>query len=215
MLELRDVVVEQGANHFDWCFQLPKGQFLAITGGSGIGKSTLLNCLLGFVQPTQGAILWDDADLSSVSVQNRPFGILFQQNNLFDHLSVEKNLALGLSPSSRLSAEQKEQLLSYAERFQLSPLLKKKCTQLSGGEQQRVALARVFLQDKPVLLLDEPFSSLDPALRKEGLEWVKELKQEQNSTIIMVTHHLEEIHSAVDSILEGVSSQHWKQYPAR
>jgi thiamine transport system ATP-binding protein len=215
MLEVRNVRLQQGQDHFYWDFQLNAGQFMAITGGSGVGKTTLLNCLLGFAKADSGSVLWQGEDLVSVPVQHRPFGVLFQQHNLFEHLTVEKNLALGLSPSGRLSAEQKQKLQRYAQRFQISDLLKKKSTQLSGGQQQRIALARVFLQNKPVLLLDEPFSSLDPALRLEGLKWVSELKREQNTTVLMVTHHLAEIQNDVDIVMEGVSSQQWNQYPVR
>ncbi|MEJ2043006.1 MAG: ATP-binding cassette domain-containing protein [Reinekea sp.] len=215
MLEVRSVRLQQGQDHFYWDFQLNAGQFMAITGGSGVGKTTLLNCLLGFAKADSGSVLWQGEDLVSVPVQHRPFGVLFQQHNLFEHLTVEKNLALGLSPSARLSAEQKQKLQRYAQRFQISDLLKKKSTQLSGGQQQRIALARVFLQNKPVLLLDEPFSSLDPALRLEGLKWVSELKREQNTTVLMVTHHLAEIQNDVDIVMEGVSSQQWNQYPVR
>ena len=214
MLKVKQITCELGNTHFQWDFSVPESSFLAITGGSGIGKSTLLNVLLGFQSSTGGELYWQQQSLVNLDVHERPFGVLFQKDNLFEHLSVGKNLALGLSSSGRLSPEQNITLHVAAERFDIVELLTKKAHQLSGGQQQRVALARVFLQNKPVLLLDEPFSSLDPKLRQEGLLWLKELQREVGTTILMVTHHLPEIINQVDLVLEGVSSDHWKQYPA-
>ena len=215
MLDVQQLIARQSNEQFAWHFQLAAGQFMAVSGASGIGKSSLLNCLLGFIQPSAGRIYWCNEELTSRPVQQRPFSILFQQNNLFEHLTVAKNLALGLSPSGRLTDSQQQQVLRFAQRFQLTDQLNRKAVQLSGGQQQRVALARVFLQNKPVLLLDEPFSALDPAFREQGLTWVRELQKQQGTTIIMVTHHLNEVIDAADCVLEGISSQHWNQYPAR
>ncbi len=215
MLKIDSVRCQLATHRFEWSFRVPEGAFLAVTGGSGVGKSTLLNVLLGFQPIECGSMQWAGNDLSGLKVYERPFGVLFQKDNLFEHLSVEKNLALGLHPGAKLNGEQREQLWLAAERFQIQSILAQKAMRLSGGQQQRVALARVFLQNKPVLLLDEPFSSLDPGLRQEGLEWVSEMQKQQGTTVVMVTHHLDEIEPAVDSILEGVSSDCWKQYPAR
>lgn len=214
MLDVNQLTCSLEQHHFQWTFQLAEQSFLAVTGGSGVGKSSLLNALLGFLPHQSGSIQWRGQELSSLSVSERPFGVLFQKDNLFEHLSVEKNLALGLMPSGRLNEAQREALVKAADRFQIATLLSKRAGELSGGQQQRVALSRVFLQNKPVLLLDEPFSSLDPGLRRDGLNWVCELQREQKSTVVMVTHHLDEIRVAASSILNGVSSEHWTQYPA-
>ncbi|EAR10171.1 ATP-binding cassette domain-containing protein [Reinekea blandensis] len=214
MLEVQDLVCRLGTHRFHWNFSVPEQSFLAVTGPSGLGKSSLLNALLGFLPSESGRICWRQQDLSHASVAARPFGVLFQRDNLFEHLSVEKNLSLGLSPSGRLSGVMQEQLLEAARRFQIDDLLKKRAGALSGGQQQRVALSRVFLQNRPVLLLDEPFSSLDPGLRRDGLDWVQELQREQKTTIVMVTHHLAEVREAASHVLEGVSSDQWTQYPA-
>jgi thiamine transport system ATP-binding protein len=215
MLEVQQLAMHIDDHGFEWSFTVPHNRLLAVVGGSGIGKSSLLNTLLGLRPAQSGTILWCGQDVARLPLQQRPFGVLFQSHNLFDHLSVTTNLALGLAPSARLNARQRQQLAVAAKRFQLTELLHNRAGALSGGQQQRVALARVFLQNKPVLLLDEPFSSLDPALRADGLAWVKELQREHGTTVILVTHHLTEMAADVDSVLEGVSSTLWKQYPAR
>ncbi|WP_320824074.1 ATP-binding cassette domain-containing protein [Reinekea sp.] len=215
MLEVTELATHIDDNRFEWSFEVPRNTLLAVVGGSGIGKSSLLNTLLGLRPAQSGTIHWCGQDVGRLALQQRPFGVLFQSHNLFDHLSVTTNLALGLVPSARLNAAQRKQLIAAAERFQLSEFLNQRASELSGGQQQRVALARVFLQNKPVLLLDEPFSSLDPALRADGLAWVKDMQREHGTTVILVTHHLTEMLRDVDSVLEGVSSTVWKQYPAR
>ena len=214
MLEVKQLAMKIDDHEFKWSIELPQNKLLAVVGGSGIGKSSLLNTLLGLRPAHSGTIHWCGQDVGQLPLQQRPFGVLFQSHNLFDHLSVTTNLALGLVPSARLNPAQQKQLDAAAQRFQLTELLRKRAGALSGGQQQRVALARVFLQNKPVLLLDEPFSSLDPALRADGMAWVKDMQREHGTTVILVTHHLTEMLRDVDTVLEGVSSTLWKQYPA-
>lgn len=209
MLEVKRLSAQMGERYFHWDFALAQGALLAVIGASGLGKSTLLNVLCGLQSPTGGDVIWQGESLLSMPLAQRPFSVLFQANNLFDHLSVELNLALGLNPSGKLNDRQNDQLLTAARRFDLHTLLSRRPDQLSGGQQQRVALARVFLQQKPVLLLDEPFSSLDPALRQDGLNWVQEIQREQNSSVILVTHHLDEMLTATDAVLLGLESEQW------
>ncbi len=198
--------------HFEWTFTLAQQEFLAVTGVSGVGKSTLMNVLLGFQSALSGTLSWNGQSILQDDVYRRPFGVLFQQDNLFEHLSVYQNMALGLCSNAKLTAEQDAQLHAAAERFAISSQLKKRASSLSGGQQQRVALARVFLQNKPILLLDEPFSSLDVGLRREGLQWVKDMQKSNNTTVIMVTHHLDEVSEDVSSVLEGLTSRQWNQF---
>lgn len=209
MLDVRRLTARLGERRFQWDFHLAEGALMAVVGASGLGKSTLLNLLAGLQQPTAGELCWQRCSLLDQPVAQRPFGVLFQANNLFDHLSVALNLALGLHPSGRLTDSQQASLQQAAQRFDLQSLLARRPDQLSGGQQQRVALARVFLQRKPVLLLDEPFASLDPALRQEGLGWVREIQREQGSTVILVTHHLDEMLDATDQVLLGLDSEQW------
>lgn len=209
MLEVNQVKTRWAEQPFHWHFQVQPGQLMAIVGASGIGKSTLLNVLCGLHNAESGDVQWQGQSVLPVPIHQRPFGILFQSHNLFEHLSVEINLALGLNPSGKLSSEQHQALLQAAERFGIGTLLARKPNALSGGQQQRVALARVFLQHKPILLLDEPFSSLDPALRQEGLDWVKDMQASQGTTVLLVTHHLDEMLSVTDQVLLGLSGDRW------
>lgn len=209
MLEVKNVKSRWADQPFHWHFQVKPGDLLAIVGTSGVGKSTLLNVLCGLHEPDSGDVQWQGGSVMALPAHRRPFGMLFQSHNLFDHLSVEVNLALGLNPSGRLTEAQRQALLQAAERFGIAGLLTRKPYALSGGQQQRVALARVFLQRKPVLLLDEPFSSLDPALRQEGLDWVKDIQTSLGTTVLLVTHHLDEMVSVTDQVLLGLNGDRW------
>lgn len=118
--------------------------------------------------------------------------ILFQENNLFPHLTLEQNIALGLHPGLRLTAAQRQALHSIAEHVGLNSLMQRLPAQVSGGQRQRAALVRCLLRQRPVLLLDEPFSALDPALRQDMLTLVDRVCAEQQLTLLMVTHNLDD-----------------------
>lgn len=210
MLIVNQMEIAFGPLAFQWDLQLPQGSFLAITGKSGVGKSTLLRSLIGLNPLRSGQVTWQGENCLKQPATKSPFGIMFQKDNVFEHLSVELNLAFGLNASGKLSVIEKEALISAARRFDLHNQLGQCASSLSGGQQQRVALARVFLQNKPVLLLDEPFASLDPELRQDGLQWVLELQREQGTTIMMVTHHLNEVAHAAQFLYEGFSASNWQ-----
>lgn len=209
MLDVNQLTTRLGDQSFHWEFSLAAGDLMAIVGASGLGKSTLLNVLCGLLPASGGDVRWRGRNVLEDPVHQRPFGILFQSHNLFEHLSVEINLALGIDPSGRITGADRERLRLAARRFDIENLLDRTPDQLSGGQQQRAALARVFLQRKPILLLDEPFSSLDPALRQEGLSWVRDMQAEQGSTVLLVTHHLDEMLSATDQVLLGLTNEQW------
>ncbi|MDH2327942.1 ATP-binding cassette domain-containing protein [Cereibacter sp. SYSU M97828] len=156
------------------------GERIAIIGPSGAGKSTLLMAIAGFV-PMQGHIRWNGTDLLAAPGK-RPVTTLFQDQNLFPHLTVAQNLALGLSPDLRRMDGVDEALA----RVGLSGLGARKPAQLSGGQQGRAALARALLRARPVLLLDEPFAALGPALKHEMLDLVDRVAGD--ALVLMVTH---------------------------
>ncbi len=167
---------------------VPRGARVAVIGPSGAGKSTLLNAIAGFMAPPTGRILWEGADLTELPPGERPLTILFQDQNLFPHLTVAQNLGLGLSPHLRLSPDQHMAIDRALDRVGLTALGPRLPSQLSGGQQGRAALARALLRARPMLLLDEPFAALGPALKADMLDLVAEVAAETGATVLMVTH---------------------------
>lgn len=172
--------------------QIEAGERVAILGPSGAGKSTLLSLTAGFLAATNGQILLNGQDHSQTPPAKRPVSMLFQENNLFSHLTVRQNMGLGLHPGLKLSAAQQQELLEIARQVGLEDCLDRLPSQLSGGQRQRVALARCLLRSQPILLLDEPFSALDPALRSEMLNLLDKVCSERNLTLLMVSHNLDD-----------------------
>jgi thiamine transport system ATP-binding protein len=162
-------------------------EVIAILGASGSGKSTLLDIMAGFLTPKEGKMMLDGVDFTSLPTAKRPLSILFQKHNLFEHLSVIKNLLLGMSSPDLSKAE------SILKEVGLEGYGHKMANALSGGQQQRVALARVLLRDKPVLLLDEPFNGLDSDTRKEMLALVKTMTVQNSLHTVMVTHDMSDV----------------------
>lgn len=151
--------------------------------------------------PTSGEIWLNNCNHTQTEVASRPVSMLFQDNNLFPHLTVEQNIGLALVPSLKLNTEQKAQVAEIADKMGIAEFLARRADQLSGGQKQRVALARTLLRDKPILLLDEPFSALDPKRREELQQLVAKLCQERNLTLLMVTHQIKESRALFDRIL--------------
>ncbi|PJC85786.1 thiamine ABC transporter ATP-binding protein [Vibrio sp. HA2012] len=190
MLDIQAVSYRYHEEEFRFDLSVKQGSITALMGPSGAGKSTLLALIAGFIQPHQGDILFNGESLLGDEPYQRPFSILFQEHNLFTHLTVRENIGLGLNPGLKLSAEQKQQIEYAAEQVGVEGFLDRLPDQLSGGQKQRVSLARCFVQPHPVWLLDEPFSALDPILREEMLALVKRLANERGITVVMVTHHI-------------------------
>ena len=164
------------------------GEVMAIIGPSGAGKSTLLALIGGFETSQDGAIVVGGVDITDLAPDQRPVTTLFQDHNLFAHLSVAQNVGLGLHPGLRLSAEDRVAVAWGLEQVGLTGFEERLPGQLSGGERQRVAIARCILRKRPILMLDEAFAALGPALRREMLRLVLDLKDRNGLTILMVTH---------------------------
>lgn len=201
MIDL-DLIFNYENSPMHFVLQVEQGERLAIIGESGAGKSTLLNLIAGFETPASGQILLNDCDHTQTQPAERPVSMLFQDNNLFPHLTVAQNIGLALAPSLSLNATQQQQVREIAEKMGLESLLSRRADQLSGGQKQRVALARTLLRDKPILLLDEPFSALDPIRRHELQQFILDICVERNLTLLMVTHQLEETKNLFTRVVE-------------
>jgi len=190
VLQVRQINYRYHKENFLFDLQVKQGSITALMGPSGAGKSTLLALIAGFIQPESGDISVDGRSILGKEPHQRPFAMLFQEHNLFMHLTVRENIGLGLHPGLKLSPQQKKDVEVAAEQVGVEAYLDRMPDQLSGGQKQRVALARCFVQKHDIWLLDEPFSALDPILREEMLNLVKQLATQRGITIVMVTHHL-------------------------
>lgn len=193
MLEFQNCVFRQGDFELQANWTVPASTRLAVVGPSGAGKSTLLGGVAGFTELASGNLSWNGVTLPSDPAK-RPVSMLFQDHNLFPHLSVAQNTGLGLRPSLRLTAEETAKVKAALAAVGLEGLDKRKPAELSGGQQSRAAIARVLVMGRPIMLLDEPFSALGPAQRKEMLDLVTSVAQTNSALLIMVTHDPDEAH---------------------
>lgn len=192
MLKLIDITWLYHHLPMRFTLSVARGEQIAILGPSGAGKSTLLNLIAGFLTPASGNMVIDGEDHTTTPPSRRPVSMLFQENNLFSHLSVQQNIGTGLNHGLKLNASQREKILHIAQQMGIDSLLERLPGELSGGQRQRVALARCLVREQPILLLDEPFSALDPALRREMLTLVAEVCREKQLTLLMVSHSVED-----------------------
>ena len=169
-------------------FVVKKGEHLALFGPSGTGKSTVLLGLSGFLPITEGELLYKNKTLSSLEPKDRPIDILFQENNLFPHISVAQNVVLGLGPSARMTTQNKEIVYRILKKVNLFEEKDRLPENISGGQRSRVAIARSLLRKKPILLLDEPFSALDFVLKSDILKLLISIAKKDKLSIILVSH---------------------------
>jgi len=188
MLRLETCRIMNGDYAVEADLAIAPGACVAVIGPSGAGKSTLVEAVAGFLPVTRGRISWNGSDLTHRPPGKRPVAMLFQDGNLFPHLTVAQNVGLGLHANLRLSQTEWRQVEAALERVGLGGMGGRKPAALSGGQQSRVALARVLVQGRDILLLDEPFAALGPALKAEMLDLVAELARENGATVLMVSH---------------------------
>lgn len=169
-----------------------QGEFFTLLGPSGCGKTTLLRILAGFIHPTSGKIFIDNQDITDLSPEKRGMGIVFQNYALFPNMTVEENIAYGLQVQRRSKQEIKEKCNYYLQLTNLEELRSRKIDQLSGGQQQRVAIARALIVEPKMLLLDEPLSNLDVALRVKMRQEIREIQQKVGITTLFITHDQQE-----------------------
>lgn len=191
-------------------YDVTKGEIIALLGPSGCGKSTLLNIIAGLEEPDSGSILWNGESLDGIPPHKRGFGLMFQDYALFPHKNVRQNIAFGLRMAKRGQDEINQRLDAILDLVGLPDFGSRDTATLSGGEQQRVALARSLAPRPRLLMLDEPLGSLDRNLRQRLLSELRDILRDTQQTAIYVTHDQEEAFSLADRIVimnQGMVSQ--------
>ncbi len=200
MLDVEDLTVRQGDFAMTAQFSVAQGARVAVIGPSGAGKSTLLGAIGGYV-PATGRVRVAGRDVTDAAPDQRGIAMLFQDGNLFPHLTLEQNVGLGLRPTLRLRAQERERARDALKQVGLGGYADRRPGDISGGQQSRAALARILLQDRPLLLLDEPFAALGPALRAEMLDLTSTVARDMGATVLMITHAPEDAERAADQVL--------------
>jgi ABC-type Fe3+/spermidine/putrescine transport system ATPase subunit len=185
----------------DLSLSVQKGELLSLLGESGSGKTTLLKLITGIEKVDSGTIYLQDIDISCEPIQKRNIGMVFQDYALFPHLTAIENIEFGPKMMGVSKAVRRKQAIELLERVQMGSLQHRYPHQLSGGQKQRVAMGRALAVNPEVLLLDEPFSSLDINLRMEMCDFIKGLQRDMHITTILVTHDREEAMRVSDRLV--------------
>jgi len=193
MLEIDQLGVTWKDVTLNYDFTVDVGEILTIQGRSGVGKTTLLNVIAGFEQAAKGDVRWQGESLLPLKVTQRPVSMLFQEHNLFEHLSVWQNLQFGL-----VGEDIEERIRQAAAVLEVSDQLDKSPLKLSGGQRQRIAILRTLLRPEPIVLLDEPFAELDSTTRLIANDWVRETAKAGNKTVLLITHQDEDVERVGD-----------------
>ena len=183
----------------DISLEIGDSQIVSILGSSGGGKTTLLNIILGLLQPDSGSVVFNENDITNTPMERRGFNIVFQDYALFPNLTAYKNIVYGLRNYPDRST--KEEIEALIDLLDLRGHLNKKIDQLSGGQKQRVALARTMVMKPKILLLDEPLSALDGVIKESIKEKIVTIAKEFHLTTIIVTHDPEEALTISDKVL--------------
>jgi len=193
-------------------FQVPDGDYVAIIGPSGSGKSTLMNQIGALDRPTSGKVVIDGVNISELSssqlaeVRNRKIGFVFQSFNLINRISAVENVEIPLLVTNMSPKERRERALSMLEKMGLADKARKRPNQLSGGEQQRVAVARALSTDPKIILGDEPTGNLDSKNTAHVMEILEQFHREAGKTLLLITHNMEVANRAkkIISIRDGL-----------
>ena len=200
MLKLTDITWLYHHLPMRFSLTVERGEQVAILGPSGAGKSTLLNLIAGFLTPASGLLTIDDVDHTTTPPSRRPVSMLFQENNLFSHLTVAQNIAYGLRVRRMDKASIEKRVREMLELVQMADFAKRMPSQLSGGQRQRIAIARALAPEPELLLLDEPLGALDLQLRRQMQLELKRLQKKLGITFVYITHDQEEAINMSDRI---------------
>ena len=201
MLKINKLKYKIEKASFEFDFELKSSQLVGVIGKSGSGKSTLFNLLSGFLKPKEGSIYFSNINITNLKPFDRDISILFQDHNNFNHLTIFENIILGIDSDMKRTSNNLKLVRSITKKVSLNIDLDKKVSNLSGGEQQRVSIARSLLRKKSILLLDEPFNSLDPGLRKILYEDIKTMSFSHKLITLISSHLIEELRNVTDKFL--------------
>ena len=200
MLELDDLIIRYPDFTGRYSLTVARGALCAVIGPSGGGKTTMLHAIAGFEPVLGGAARFDGHDLAALPPALRPCSLLFQNHNLFPHLTASQNVALGLKPGLSLSKAERGIVADALASVGLDGEPHRLPGELSGGQRQRVALARALVMRRPLLLLDEPFGALDPGLRKAMITLTDSLRRQHGLTVLMTIHTPSDIGHVADLV---------------
>ena len=202
MLKIDKLTCSFGSFNTNFSFKILNSGIVGVVGRSGSGKSTLLNLIAGFIEPQSGKIIYNDSNLNELEPSQRDLSILFQNFNNFDHLSIFENIILGIDPQMKKTTDNFRIVRDILKKLSINLDMETKLNLLSGGEQQRVSIARCLIRKKSLLLLDEPFNSLDPGLRNNLYKDVVSMaKKTPNQLTLISSHLIEELKKITNSFI--------------
>jgi thiamine transport system ATP-binding protein len=202
MLKIDKLTCSFGSFDTNFNLKILTTGIVGVVGRSGSGKSTLLNLIAGFIEPQSGKIIYKESNLNKLEPSQRDLSILFQNFNNFDHLSIFENIILGIDPQMRKTSDNLRTVRKILKKLSINLDMETKLNLLSGGEQQRVSIARCLIRKKSLLLLDEPFNSLDPALRNSLYKDVVSMaKKTPNQLTLISSHLIEELKKITNSFI--------------
>ena len=202
MLILDKLTCSFGSFDMNFNLEICKTGIVGVVGRSGSGKSTLLNLIAGFIEPQSGKIIYKNSKLNGLDPSQRDLSILFQNFNNFDHLSIFQNIILGIDPQMRKTSHNLKIVKDILKKLSIKIDMDTQLNLLSGGEQQRVSIARCLIRKKSLLLLDEPFNSLDPSLRNNLYKDVVSMtKKTPNQFTLISSHLIEELKKVTNSFV--------------
>jgi len=202
MLKIYKLTCSFGSFNTNFSFKILNSGIVGVVGRSGSGKSTLLNLIAGFIEPQSGKIIYNDSNLNDLEPSQRDLSILFQNFNNFDHLSIFENIILGIDPQMKKTTDNFRIVRDILKKLSINLNMETKLNLLSGGEQQRVSIARCLIRKKSLLLLDEPFNSLDPGLRNNLYKDVVSMaKKTPNQLTLISSHLIEELKKITNSFI--------------
>lgn len=202
MLKIDKLTCSFGSFDTNFNLKILTSGIVGVVGRSGSGKSTLLNLIAGFIEPQSGKIIYNASNLNDLEPSQRDLSILFQNFNNFDHLSIFENIILGIDPQMRKTKDNLRIVRDILKKLSINLDMETKLNLLSGGEQQRVSIARCLIRKKSLLLLDEPFNSLDPGLRNNLYKDVVFMaKKTPNQLTLISSHLIEELKKITNSFI--------------